>query len=236
MIEGLKKLVELKQIDDQLAALEEEAAASPGRRERIAQARTASEEKLAEARAAGEKAELEQRHLETEVQDQEALRLRLEGQSAQVKTNEAYTALLHEIEQANAAISERETRILELMDEIEAARARIAAAVQEHRSTSAELDAELKALDERDEQVKQELGRVRAAREELARGIDAPMLSRYEKVAARRRPAVAVVFSELCMGCRVGIPPQQYIEILRGESIVACESCMRILIHQRWVE
>ena len=235
MLEGLKTLAALKQIDDELAALEEEAAAAPGRRERMAQAREASEAKLAEARATGETAELEQRHLEGEVQDREALRLRLEGQTAQVKSNTAYRALLLEIDQANAAISERETRILELMDAIEAARARIAEVAQEHRSTSAELDAEWKALDERDEQLKQELARVRSAREELTRDLDAQLLSRYERVASRRRPAVAVVSGELCLGCRVGIPPQQYIELLRGESLVTCGSCTRILIHERWL-
>ena len=121
------------------------------------------------------------------------------------------------------------------MDAIEAARARIAEAEQERRSTSAELDAELKALDERDEQLKQELARVRSAREELTRDLDAQLLSRYDRVASRRRPAVAVVSGELCLGCRVGIPPQQYIELLRGESLVACGSCTRILIHERWL-
>ena len=236
MLEGLRKLVELKHIDDELAGLEEEEAASPGHRERIAQARDASEGRLAEARSAAESAELELRRVEAEVRDQEAVRGRLEGQSAQVKSNEAYRALLHEIDQANAAISERETRALELMEEIETAKARIAELEQEHRSTHAELGGELKALDERDEYLKKELIRVRAARDELTRGIDPKFLSQYEKVASRRRPAISVVSSELCLGCRVGIPPQQYIEVLRGESLVACESCTRLLIHERWIK
>ena len=49
---------------------------------------------------------------------------------------------------------------------------------------------------------------------------------------ARRRPAVAIVSNETCLGCRVGIPPQLYIEILKGEKIVACGTCQRILIDE----
>jgi predicted nucleic acid-binding Zn-ribbon protein len=41
-----------------------------------------------------------------------------------------------------------------------------------------------------------------------------------------------VVSRELCLGCRVGIPPQQYLYVLSGERVVTCGSCRRILIAQ----
>jgi predicted nucleic acid-binding Zn-ribbon protein len=47
----------------------------------------------------------------------------------------------------------------------------------------------------------------------------------------RRRPAVAMVSEEMCQGCRVGIPAQNYIEILKGERIITCGNCHRILVH-----
>ena len=68
-------------------------------------------------------AEQEQRRHEAAVADREALVKKLEGQQFQVKSNDAYKALLHEIDQARAGISEAETRILEAMEGIEAMRA-----------------------------------------------------------------------------------------------------------------
>ena len=66
----------------------------------------------------------------------------------------------------------------------------------------------------------------------LTGSLDGNVLRKYERVAARRSPAVAVVSGELCLGCRVGIPPQSYIEVQRGEDIISCGNCQRILIHQ----
>jgi predicted nucleic acid-binding Zn-ribbon protein len=57
----------------------------------------------------------------------------------------------------------------------------------------------------------------------------------YEKIAKRRRPALALVSEEMCEGCRVGIPAQNYIEILKGERIITCGNCQRILLHPEMV-
>ncbi len=234
MLDGLKKLLDLKRIDAELNALEAEGAGLPARREQIARARAESDERLAGAKSAAEGAELEQRRLEAEIRDREELRARLEGQSAQVKSNEAYRALLHEIEQANSAISERETRVLELMDEIDEARTLLAATEEDRRTSHARLDAEGRSLDVREEQLLKELARVRAARSETCAAIDHELLAHYERVASRRQPAVALVSGELCLGCQVRLPPQQYIELLSGDRIVTCGSCTRILVHERF--
>ena len=52
-----------------------------------------------------------------------------------------------------------------------------------------------------------------------------------ERVAKSRRPALALVSNETCEGCRVGIPAQNYIEILKGEQLIVCGNCRRILLH-----
>ena len=48
----------------------------------------------------------------------------------------------------------------------------------------------------------------------------------------RHLPVVVTIRKEMCEGCRVGIPPQSYIELLRGESMVSCVNCQRILVHE----
>jgi predicted nucleic acid-binding Zn-ribbon protein len=50
-------------------------------------------------------------------------------------------------------------------------------------------------------------------------------------ILARRQPALALVTGEMCSGCRVGIPAQDFIEVLRSEAIITCMSCGRILLH-----
>lgn len=230
MLKGLQGLVDLSKVDVQLAALEEERAGLPARRAALAEARGASQAAEEAARTALEAAEHEQRRHEAAAQDQEALLARLEGQQHQVKSNEAYTALLHEMDQARAAISEAETHILEAMDAIEEARAEAERAASGTRGAHARAAEQESALDAREKALEAQIADLRREREGIADGLDAALLDRYARIAGRRRPAVAVVERETCMGCRVGIPPQVALELRRGESLITCGHCQRILI------
>jgi hypothetical protein len=236
VLQGLTQLLELQQVDDELVSLQTEYDGLPGHRERIEAERSACDEQLAAAKQALQDAEGGLRQAEGALQDQEALLQRLEGQQFQVKSNDAYTALLHEMEHARSAISEHETKILENMDASEQARGRSAEAEKQVAETHSRLEAERRAIDTRDPECTSEIDRLRARRSEVEPGVGPELLRHYERIAKRRSPAVILVKEERCVGCRVGIPPQSFIEILRGETIVTCGNCARILIHAEKVE
>jgi len=230
MFEAFQRLAELQACDDELWAREQEQNGLPARRTGLLAERTAVEAASARAREALQQAESAQRRVESELQDQEALRKRLESQQFQVKTNDAYTALLHEIERAQRTISECETRLLEGMDAIESARAAGASAEVAGREAATRLDVEGQALDAREKQLDAELVRLRAARLRVVADSDPKLIEQYEKIATRRRPAVVRVRGTLCLGCRVDIPPQQCIEIQRAARVITCGNCQRILL------
>jgi predicted nucleic acid-binding Zn-ribbon protein len=232
VIEGLNELVGLSQLDSQLAVLEAERAGIPEKRAASAQERETCETRLAAASEIVAEAELAQRRCETDAQDKEALLAKLESQQHQVKTNEAYSALLAEMEQAREAISRAETGVLEAMEAIESAGNELAALEEQIRAVTERLDSEEKAWDERESELDSEITSLRQRREEQLGALDGELAARYERVASRRSPAVAVITGEICLGCRVGIPPQSFIEILTGEALVSCNHCHRILIHR----
>ena len=233
MLDGLQQLMDLQALDDQRAELS-------GRLDRIPERRAALDEALAAAEAevmsAGESlqaAEADQRRAETELQDQEALVQRLEGQQSQVKTNEAYTALLHEIDAAREAISGAETLILEAMETIEAARARRGEAEAGRDKENQRVDGESKALDEQQAKLEAQRADLDGQREALCASIEGSLLEQYDRIARKHGSAVARVRQETCQGCRVNIPPQLHIELLRGESLITCQRCKRILIPEK---
>jgi predicted nucleic acid-binding Zn-ribbon protein len=232
VVEGLKHLLELQKLDDELLGLEQEQAGLPGRRARMAEEAAAAEAQLAGARQALDAAGARQREAERNLQDREALLRRLEGQQHQVKTNEAYTALLHEMEVARQGISDCETRILESMDAIEAARADVAAAERAQRETHVRLEKEERALGAREPELAHGIQELRVRREAICTHVGAELLSLYARVSSRRRPAVVRISRGICEGCRVDIPPQSFIEILRAERVIACGHCQRILVHR----
>ncbi len=228
----LRKLVSLARVDDELKRVEDEAAGLPGRREAAENERRSADARADEARQAVEAQELEQRALEGRLADSEERASHLEGQTAQVKSNEAYTTLLREIDEAKATASALEDTILEAMEAIAEARRGLAEAEAAAAGVGQRVDAEGQRLAARGDELGKESERLRAARDAAAAELDSSTLARYERVAARRRPAVAIVSKELCSGCRVGIPPQDYVDLISAARVVSCGSCKRVLVHE----
>jgi predicted nucleic acid-binding Zn-ribbon protein len=159
--EALRRLVDLQRVDETRHRLELELAAIPARRSGFDARESEARDHAARARAALDAAQLELRRAEATLRDQEASKQRLDGQQSQVKSNTAYTALLHEIDAATATISETETRILELMDAVQAARKEAEDAERGLAASEEALRAERQALEIRAE----ELGKERARAE-----------------------------------------------------------------------
>ncbi len=231
MSEAIKKLVALQRVDDELARARVELAELPGLREAAEARRAESLEALEEARDAVRAHELEQRTFESGLSDAEERKRHLEGQSSQVKSNEAYTALLQEIEDAQRSIGEMEDKILEAMDVLEAAREALAVSEQRAAEAGASADGELARLAGRQAELDKDVERLVGARDVAAEALDPEVRRRYFKVVEKRRPALAVVTKEVCTGCRVGIPPQDFVDLLSAEDIVQCRTCKRILVH-----
>jgi hypothetical protein len=236
VLQGLTQLLELQRVDDELVALQTEYDGLPGHRERIEAERSACDEQLAAAKQTLQDAEGGLRQEEAVFQDQETLLKRLEGQQFQIKSNEAYTTLLREMEHARESISEHETKILEHMEAVEQSRGLLAEAEKQIVETRSRLEAERRAVDARDVECTSEIDRLRTLRSEVGPEVGRELLNHYERIASRRRPAVILVKEERCGGCRVGIPPQAFIEILRCEMVVTCGNCSRILIHAEKLE
>lgn len=67
-------------------------------------------------------------------------------------------------------------------------------------------------------------------REETIRGLDKKMLAFYEKIRIwAGNSAVAPVKKQACYGCYMKINDKTYADVIKGEEIVTCPHCGRIL-------
>ena len=230
MVEGLRHLIELQKLDDELATLEEEHRALPSRRQALADQQAAAEERLAASRKAARAAEAAQRQAEHDLQDREAAVAKLEGQQHQVKTNEAYTALLREIDHAREAISGCETRILEAMEEVQAAADAATSAEAEVKAARERSEVGERALLAREGELGARIEQLRAQRVGIREQVERSLAELYERIATRKRPAVVLVTRSICTGCRVDIPPQIFLDLQSRKRVVTCERCQRILV------
>jgi predicted nucleic acid-binding Zn-ribbon protein len=155
---------------------------------------------------------------------------KFKDQLMEVKTNKEYTAMQHEIATAESGVQTFEDQILGLMlqaDELAAAvkGAETALAEQERAAaaTRGEVDAERRRLEG-------ELAGLAETRRALEASMPPEHVRLFADTAAKRRGiAVSAVHDGHCRACQVRLRPQLIMEIRRGDSVVQCESCARIL-------
>lgn len=155
---------------------------------------------------------------------------RLRDQLMAVKTNKEYTAMLHEIQTAEAQIRSEEDKILEVMEETEGREQGLKDEEQAMLKRSAELQESMRKTLESAPLLEADLAKLQGEKAQLESRVQADLLARYRRIAeARKGMGLAEAKDELCSACHVRIRPQMYAELLRTEMIHSCDSCSRIL-------
>ena len=229
MLPDLQNLMELQVADKEIARLREEVAALPKRVAVIEEKLAATKAKLEKAKAATKADEASRKKYETAIQDLGGKISKYRDQSLDVKTNEQYKALLHEIQFAEQEIRANEDKILDLMVNAEARDKDVKAAEAELKAETAEIEKEKKEARERTAEDEKQLAEWNGKRDKLRAAVSADVLRRYERVLKFRGSGLSEVRDQQCMTCRVKLRPQTYNEVRTGTTVIECESCQRIL-------
>ncbi|MBI5201150.1 MAG: hypothetical protein HY925_06160 [Elusimicrobia bacterium] len=229
--EAARQLVRLQDQDKAIDALQAEIDKVPKAIAEINARIEGRKSRLHDTKARAGAIGMKKKEKEAQVTAKEADIKKHSGQLNTVKTNDAFRALQTEIEAAKAAISDLETEILTLMDDSEIV-------AKEEKAISAELkaeegkDREEIAAFEKDKQnfeAKQNVERQK--REALVPTIPEDVMKHYDYL-RKRKPggaALAPVLKNLCGGCRIALPPQVVVEVVKAAKLQTCESCHRIL-------
>lgn len=174
--------------------------------------------------------QLEQKECEKDIEQKQAQILKYRNQLNAVKKNEEYQALLHEIDMIEKQIGVKEERIIVVMDEIDAAKMRLAEdkkridlELKQIADHCAEIDAELtEAVKSRKE--------LEAQREPLLTSADPALVSKYNRIRTAKKTGAAIVpmNGTTCSGCNMTVTAQAVNEILGGK-VHACAHCGRLL-------
>jgi predicted nucleic acid-binding Zn-ribbon protein len=226
----LHKLIELQQVDSRMAALRAEIAALPKEVAAI-EAKLAGSKTAVEAAQAAIKAdEGARRKHESDIKDQQEKISKYRDQSLKVKTNQEYKALLSEIEHAEKEIARLEDKILEIMVAADARKDTLKQAEARLKADTAENDKEKEHARKQTAEDEKELAGLNQQRNQLRGGIGEDTLRHYDRVLKLRGSALAPVHdNQMCGVCRVILRPQVYQDVMKGDEIIHCDSCQRIL-------
>jgi predicted nucleic acid-binding Zn-ribbon protein len=226
----IQHLIRLQHLDSQIESARRRITEIPGVQTalatRLEQATAAVEtvkQRLAESQAERKKIEAEVAAIQTRLS-------KYKGQLTELKTNKEYQTMLHEIATAEQAIRSLEDRVLERMEEAENLTRELKAAEAELKTQQAAIAVERKALDTEAATLQKTADDTAAARVEAAKALSPEALKLFDYVArARKGLAVAEARDGGCTVCHVRMRPQMFNEVRRGENLIQCESCMRIL-------
>jgi predicted nucleic acid-binding Zn-ribbon protein len=230
-----RTLYELQQTDHQLAAdrqrlVEVERALADESRVEAAQAEVSRLE--AELR----QTQIRQRELEVSVAaaEQEIKRLSDLLYGGRVRNVRELQSIQHELEYQQQRKSEYEDGVLEAMERIEQLTADLDQARMVLEQARRQRELERAALTAERDRLVQELTVLEQRRSALAGSLEPAVLATYERLKGRTGGTpVAEVVQGRCSGCRLVLPAMDVQRARRGQELVHCQSCGRVLYIER---
>ena len=228
--ETIRCLVAVQQQDSVLDGLQKEIDRVPREIADLQAGLEGAKAKLAGAKAKIVGFEKKKKEKELELASKEEAIRKHSMELNQVKTNDAFKALQHEIDGAKAAGSQIETDILEVMEGIDAGKKEEGAATAELKAAEDKAKGQIGVLEKELAEVKAKFDEQKKVRDEAASVVPADMMRIYEHARMRGKlDAIVPVEGGNCSACRISLAPQMIVEVTKAKGLVVCESCQRIL-------
>ncbi len=233
MNELIEQLVALQEIDLVIDKIDGEIKQEQDELDDRISALVDRENRINEQEALVEDLEKERRTLEDEMSDKIAHVKERQSKMMQVQTSREQTALLKEIEDAKKNVKENEEKIVSIMEQVE----KISGETGEEKNI---LKTEKTLVDEQKKKVKKVIDELskgkktkKNKRDKQADAVNGSMIQKYELLRERRNGlAIVNVLEGVCQGCFMNLPPQKYNMLLRGDQVLECPSCQRLIYHQ----
>lgn len=233
MNENLEQLLGLQEIDVRIDRLSREMEEIP-REKRIHEKEMESHRDTFERERQHSVGLAKQKDQTTAERDATLVRLaEFKSKLLEMKTNEAYRAMVEQIRYAERRIGELDTRMLELMYEEETVEKTLEDARRTFERNSARTMKRSEILDAQLGEMKERMAALLEDRARVSATIGQRLLDRYERVRESGKGQVVVgLIHGSCGGCHTNVPPQTVVEI-RGGRTFQCPICGRYIL---WTE
>jgi len=229
-MEQLKLLVKLQNIDWRINEIAREKEKMPLKFEELHRSLETLEEDFKKVMENERHLQKKKRQIEMDLDEMSEQIKKSKSRLLEVKTNKEYRAILKEIEEKERLTSDKEDEALDILEEIEKLSSEIhkkrhamEAIKKRHEKEKTKLEGKMVGLEK-------ELAGLSIDRDSLVKHIDPKLVNRYNFIKQRRNgTAVVAVKDAICQACHMNIPPQVYNELQRGDQIMTCPNCQRII-------
>lgn len=229
--EQLEKLLELGKKDLQLKDLKEKQKTLPAKANEAKNAAVDASVKESALKAQFKDLELKRHQLDLETQTERGNLRKWEARADKIKGEREYTTLISEIGSQKRAISDLETKSLQVMQDqdkvkkdLEVAQKALEAANALYQEEWSKVEADMNILAAQQSEFEN-------SRDTLTQSMPAPLFKRYEQIASKRAGlGVSLLVKEVCQACKRTVPPELFNRVAKGEILESCPFCNRLLV------
>ena len=232
MRDQLLLLVELQNLDTQLAVLAEKKHQLPLQLQAYEAVCAQEHQKLEQLQADIGHWERQQRAIERELTDSQGALAKTQVKLREVKTNKEYSAILAEVAAAKQRITTLEDHVLQLMEQTEQQRHIIHLQEQRIREARQTLEAQNIHVHTTQESLNHDVASKQETRQKTIAVLDATLYETYQRLATRHGGrALAHLREGVCTGCHLRISPQLVADIRLQQQLYTCPHCRLMLVH-----
>lgn len=230
----LTQLIELQELDLEIQHVTDRLSRIPIERERIEEEFQQSAAEFLEIKSRYEQTLKDRSQLEAELTTVQQQHEKFQQDRMKVRNQKEYETVLREIDATKKHAGALETEILKRLEDAEKLEAEVNERTPEVERRRSEVDRMLAELDREHSDATRHIEELNARRESLSKNVPRSLFATYDRMARTRRgQALAAISSEgICTACRMKVRPKVFSDVRRGNEMVTCESCGRILYYR----
>lgn len=230
MLPILEKLLVLQHCDQQVRDVHQALEALPKEKEACEQDAARATQRLHAAQESRRELEKELKKLDGDILIKQGQIARYKTQQLETRKNDAYAALLHEIEAAGKAILEIEEQQLGLMEQVDALAEKLETAQAAYDIELKRIGKILSTLDGRRENLLKRCEELMQQRPHLLEGLEEDCLEQYERLfRSKGGNPIVPIENNVCTGCHMKVTTQTVLAARAEKEMVHCSQCGRIL-------
>ena len=230
MKDKIKLLIQLQACDNRMKEIDKRKCEGPLRIQKLETELNDFMSKFLEQNERLELLRKDRREIEQEIKEFESNIEKSNIKLSAIKSNKEYKAVLKEIEGLKKGKSSIEDRAIQIMEEIEEMDKKYLETKDLEPDMKKSFKGNKKKIDHEIKELDGVLENLQKKRSSFTQDVDQDLLKKYLFLKERKDgQAISSVIGGVCQTCHMGIPPQKFNELIRGNSLLTCPHCNRII-------
>jgi uncharacterized protein len=234
VIAELDKLIELQKTDTNLRRLKKSLETAEERRASIEQEFEQHAFSIREIQTRRDELQAKRADLEKQIAENKTYLERASRNLQHAQNSKEYETAMRETDALQKQISTFETQVVESMETLEGIEKDLEERAEEISTLDGKRDAALAEFDSELKKHKAEFDTETRHRATAFATLPERLAAVYDRLAQRSRDGIAVaeVVGGACSACYMHLRPQVQVNVKKGDEIITCESCTRIMYIQ----